>query len=95
MNWAEMIHLPLALLGWLIFIVDQWDVAIKKHGDAFTFGLFISKNLPNFIMNLLCIVALGAIASNTGLQMSVAESIGAGYLGSQIFKNRFKRNGKV
>jgi hypothetical protein len=93
MNWSELTHLPWAFLGWFIFIVDQWEMAKRLKGDQFNWGIFIGRNLPSFLFNFLAMVALAGIAAGSGLEVSIAESIGMGYLGSQIFKNRYKKNG--
>jgi len=92
MNWTEAIHIPFALLGLLGFIIDQWAIAVKVKGLSFNWGIFIGRNLPTVVWNIIGAVVLAGIAANSELQLSIMESFMCGFMGGSLVKNRYKKN---
>ena len=89
----DLLHIPLAFGGLLIFILDQYDKAISKYKEAFTWKTFWTRNWSGVAKNVICIFLMGWIAVLTEWEPSVEFSISIGYMGSALFKNRWLKKG--
>jgi len=82
-----------AVLGWLAFIVNEWDKGVRKQKQNFDWKIFRRRNLPAALFNLIAMVTLAGITVTTKLELSIMEWFMSGYMGGQILKSRI--NGKV